>query len=53
MKKRMNLAKPKFLEIPDIISTEIIELNTRYKLRTIKEKNWFKIVNLHIAFLRK
>ena len=38
----MNLAKPKFLEIPDIISTEIIELNTRYKLRTIKRKTGLK-----------
>ena len=41
-KKRINLMKPKFRYIPDVISTEIKELSIRYKFKIIKNKSGLK-----------
>tara|TARA_B100000900_G_C20223556_1_gene570897 strand:- start:288 stop:584 length:297 start_codon:yes stop_codon:yes gene_type:complete len=49
-KKRINLMKPKFLYIPDVMSTEIKELNIRYKLRIIKNKSGLKSQILIFSF---
>ena len=41
-KKRINLIKPKFRYIPDVISTEIKELKIRYKYKNVRNKRGLK-----------